>query len=159
MRDVILIVQIVHWSSPEDKKHLITTLYKLSFLHFITNRCVKHQHCIFCLKRLSLSVRQTVDLRFDLQCFCLIRTTFFMKENKYFSNMNFFLPFAYLMILGVFFNDKTKVVSATVLIYSSNNHKYIHFSSKTLFYLPRGLFHNKKKSGEDKCCSFRWCII
>ena len=40
--------------------------------------------------------------------FC--RTTFFMKENKYYTNVNFFLPFSYLMILGLFFTEKTKQV-------------------------------------------------
>jgi len=33
-----------------------------------------------------------------------------MKENKYYTNVNFFLPFIYLMILGLFFTDKTKQV-------------------------------------------------
>ena len=40
----------------------------------------------------------------------LYRTTFFMKENKYYTNVNFFLPFSYLMILGLFFTEKTKQV-------------------------------------------------
>ncbi|XP_060575546.1 N-acetylneuraminate 9-O-acetyltransferase-like isoform X1 [Ruditapes philippinarum] len=35
------------------------------------------------------------------------RTNFFMKENKYYTHVNFFLPFAYVMILGFFFNEST----------------------------------------------------
>ena len=34
-----------------------------------------------------------------------------MKENKYFTRVNFFLPFAYVMILGFFFTEKTDKVS------------------------------------------------
>lgn len=36
------------------------------------------------------------------------RTYFFMKENKYYTHTNFFLPFLYLMILGIFFMEHTK---------------------------------------------------
>jgi hypothetical protein len=36
------------------------------------------------------------------------RTTFFLKENKYYTNISFFLPFLYLMILGLFFTENTK---------------------------------------------------
>ena len=43
-------------------------------------------------------------------CF-LFRTTFFMKENKYYTHVNFFLPFAYIMILGFFFTESTDKVS------------------------------------------------
>ena len=39
------------------------------------------------------------------------RTTFFMKENKYYTPVNFFLPFAYIMILGFFFTESTDKVS------------------------------------------------
>ncbi|XP_041374729.1 N-acetylneuraminate 9-O-acetyltransferase-like [Gigantopelta aegis] len=39
------------------------------------------------------------------------RTNFFMKENKYFTRVNFFLPFAYIMILGFFFTEKTDKTS------------------------------------------------
>jgi len=35
-----------------------------------------------------------------------------MKENKYYTNVNFFLPFSYLMILGLFFTEKTKQVAS-----------------------------------------------
>ncbi|KAL4216929.1 N-acetylneuraminate 9-O-acetyltransferase [Mactra antiquata] len=35
------------------------------------------------------------------------RTNFFMKENKYYTHVNFFLPFAYVMILGFFFTEST----------------------------------------------------
>ncbi|XP_052813330.1 N-acetylneuraminate 9-O-acetyltransferase-like isoform X2 [Mya arenaria] len=41
------------------------------------------------------------------------RTNFFMKENKYYTHVNFFLPFTYVMILGFFFTestDKTEVL-------------------------------------------------
>ncbi|BFZ21935.1 hypothetical protein BsWGS_24974 [Bradybaena similaris] len=36
------------------------------------------------------------------------RTNFFMKENKYYTPLNFFLPFAYVMILGFFFTENTE---------------------------------------------------
>ena len=36
------------------------------------------------------------------------RTNFFMKENKYYTHVNFFLPFAYIMILGFFFTESTE---------------------------------------------------
>ncbi|ESP04229.1 hypothetical protein LOTGIDRAFT_180023 [Lottia gigantea] len=36
------------------------------------------------------------------------RTNFFMKENKYYTHVNFFLPFAYVMILGFFFTENTE---------------------------------------------------
>lgn len=41
------------------------------------------------------------------------RTNFFMKENKYYSHLNFFLPFAYVCALGLFFTEdaaQTKVL-------------------------------------------------
>ncbi|KAK7501363.1 hypothetical protein BaRGS_00007488, partial [Batillaria attramentaria] len=38
-------------------------------------------------------------------------TNFFMKENKYFTTVNFFLPFAYVMILGFFFTETTEKTS------------------------------------------------
>ena len=34
-----------------------------------------------------------------------------MKENKYYTPVNFFLPFAYIMILGFFFTESTDKVS------------------------------------------------
>lgn len=36
------------------------------------------------------------------------RTTFFMKENKYFTPPNFFLPIAYVFALGLFFTEESK---------------------------------------------------
>ena len=33
-----------------------------------------------------------------------------MKENKYYTHVNFFLPFAYIMILGFFFSENTEKV-------------------------------------------------
>ncbi|XP_029649299.1 N-acetylneuraminate 9-O-acetyltransferase-like isoform X1 [Octopus sinensis] len=39
------------------------------------------------------------------------RTNFFMKENKYYTHVNFFLPFAYVMILGFFFTEPTEQTS------------------------------------------------
>ncbi|WAR10767.1 CASD1-like protein [Mya arenaria] len=38
------------------------------------------------------------------------RTNFFMKENKYYTHVNFFLPFTYVMILGFFFTESTDKV-------------------------------------------------
>lgn len=35
------------------------------------------------------------------------RTNFFMKENKYFTRPNFFLPIAYVFALGLFFTDES----------------------------------------------------
>ncbi|XP_059174219.1 N-acetylneuraminate 9-O-acetyltransferase-like isoform X2 [Physella acuta] len=39
------------------------------------------------------------------------RTNFFMKENKYYTTLNFCLPFAYIMILGFFFTENTDKVT------------------------------------------------
>ncbi|GFN99747.1 cas1 domain-containing protein 1 [Plakobranchus ocellatus] len=36
------------------------------------------------------------------------RTDFFMTENKYYTHLNFFLPFVYVMILGLFFSESSK---------------------------------------------------
>ncbi|XP_042898076.1 N-acetylneuraminate (7)9-O-acetyltransferase isoform X2 [Parasteatoda tepidariorum] len=36
------------------------------------------------------------------------RTNFFMKENKYFSYTNFFLPLGYLFVLGIFFTEESQ---------------------------------------------------
>ncbi|KAK2714998.1 hypothetical protein QYM36_009855, partial [Artemia franciscana] len=36
------------------------------------------------------------------------RTTYFMKENKYFSALNFWLPIGYVLALGFFFSDQSK---------------------------------------------------
>ena len=35
------------------------------------------------------------------------RANFFMKENKHFTHINFFLPVAYVAALGFFFHDST----------------------------------------------------
>lgn len=39
------------------------------------------------------------------------RTNFFMKENKYYTHLNFFLPFVYVMILGLFFTETSSQTS------------------------------------------------
>ena len=36
------------------------------------------------------------------------RANFFMKENKHFTHINFFLPVAYVAALGIFFHDSTE---------------------------------------------------
>uniref|UniRef100_V5HYZ9 Putative conserved plasma membrane protein n=2 Tax=Ixodes ricinus TaxID=34613 RepID=V5HYZ9_IXORI len=36
------------------------------------------------------------------------RTNFFMKENKYYTHLNFFLPVAYVFALGLFFTEETQ---------------------------------------------------
>ncbi|XP_064465958.1 N-acetylneuraminate 9-O-acetyltransferase-like [Ornithodoros turicata] len=36
------------------------------------------------------------------------RTNFFMKENKYYTHFNFFLPVAYVFALGLFFTEETQ---------------------------------------------------
>lgn len=43
------------------------------------------------------------------------RTNFFMKENKYFTWPNFYLPIAYVFALGLFFTDETNARTANVL--------------------------------------------
>ena len=48
---------------------------------------------------------------FTVVVIMFFRTTFFMKENKYYTPVNFFLPFAYIMILGFFFTESTDKVS------------------------------------------------
>ena len=35
------------------------------------------------------------------------RTNFFMKENKYFTPINFWLPVLYMTVLGIFFNEES----------------------------------------------------
>ncbi|CAN7990099.1 unnamed protein product, partial [Ixodes hexagonus] len=39
---------------------------------------------------------------------CDRRTNFFMKENKYYTHLNFFLPVAYVFALGLFFTEETQ---------------------------------------------------
>jgi hypothetical protein len=39
------------------------------------------------------------------------RTNFFMKENKYFTPVSFWLPVLYLTILGLFFNEESSYTS------------------------------------------------
>ncbi|TRY61460.1 hypothetical protein TCAL_03164 [Tigriopus californicus] len=36
------------------------------------------------------------------------RTNFFMKENKYFTPLSFWLPLLYVVVLGIFFNEESK---------------------------------------------------
>lgn len=36
------------------------------------------------------------------------RTSFFMKENKYYSPMSFWLPLAYMVVLGLFFTEESR---------------------------------------------------
>jgi hypothetical protein len=36
------------------------------------------------------------------------RTNFFMKENKYYSHLNFWLPIGYVFALGIFFNEESR---------------------------------------------------
>ena len=43
------------------------------------------------------------------------RTNFFMKENKSYSHVSFFLPVAYLVTVGVFFTETSKYVSSRYL--------------------------------------------
>ena len=42
-----------------------------------------------------------------------------MKENKYYTHVNFFLPFAYVMILGFFFTENTDKVFDLIICYCS----------------------------------------
>ncbi|ESN92156.1 hypothetical protein HELRODRAFT_89851, partial [Helobdella robusta] len=68
------------------------------------NNQSKNMDCptlISCIAKLGLIL---------LYFFICDRTTFFMKENKYYTHVNFFLPFTYLMILGLFFTESTKQV-------------------------------------------------
>ena len=53
---------------------------------------------LFCLARLALIIAYfyTCD-----------RTNFFMKENKYFTPINFWLPVLYVTVLGIFFNEES----------------------------------------------------
>lgn len=39
------------------------------------------------------------------------RTDFFMKENKYYSQLNFFVPLLYIFLVGVFFSEKSDQVT------------------------------------------------
>ena len=53
---------------------------------------------LFCLARLAVIIAYfyTCD-----------RTNFFMKENKYFTPINFWLPVLYVTVLGIFFNEES----------------------------------------------------
>jgi hypothetical protein len=49
-----------------------------------------------------------MDLNIILVCFTsefFFRTTMFMKENKYFTQTNFWLPVIYILVLGIFFTE------------------------------------------------------
>ncbi|KAK2142469.1 hypothetical protein LSH36_951g03010 [Paralvinella palmiformis] len=61
--------------------------------------CTNHVYEFF-----ASMARLGVIMSFFLLC---DRTNFFMKENKYYTHVNFFLPFSYLMILGFFFTEKS----------------------------------------------------
>ena len=47
------------------------------------------------------------------------RTNFFMKENKYFTQPNFFLPIAYVFALGLFFTEES---SHTIVLHRDQTH-------------------------------------
>jgi hypothetical protein len=49
-----------------------------------------------------------------------------MKENKYYTHVNFFLPFAYVMILGFFFNESTDKVDLSYYAISVFSHHNLH---------------------------------
>ncbi|XP_013788587.1 N-acetylneuraminate 9-O-acetyltransferase-like isoform X2 [Limulus polyphemus] len=40
--------------------------------------------------------------------FFIFRTNFFMKENKYYTHLTFFIPFAYVFALGLFFSEESQ---------------------------------------------------
>lgn len=42
------------------------------------------------------------------KAFYVFRTNFFMKENKYFSQVSFWLPFGYVFALGLFFTEDSR---------------------------------------------------
>ena len=71
-----------------------------------------------------------------IKCF-LNRTNFFMKENKYFTPINFWLPVLYLTVLGLFFNEESS--------YTSVLHRfcYLNFIFFFLFYFE--INHDKPK--------------
>ncbi len=47
------------------------------------------------------------------------RTTMFMKENKYFTQTNFWLPVIYILVLGIFFTEDSAFTK--VLHYDQDN--------------------------------------
>lgn len=99
-------------SSPEP----VTWLQIVTFASFAT----------VLLLSLILAVRQRLWPRSEespLQCvlqqlsrlglimayfFVCDRTNFFMRENKYYTHLNFFLPVAYVFALGLFFTEETQ---------------------------------------------------
>ncbi|CAL4067516.1 unnamed protein product, partial [Meganyctiphanes norvegica] len=47
-------------------------------------------------------------VKYDSQVYLHGRTNFFMRENKYFSQLNFWLPLGYVFALGLFFTEDTR---------------------------------------------------
>ena len=68
------------------------------------NKAKSYSELFNCLAKISLIM---------IYAFICDRTNFFMKENKYYTAPNYFLPIAYVFALGLFFTDESK--SITVL--------------------------------------------
>ena len=72
------------------------------------------------------STEQRGSLLWSLTKLCLIlgyfyvcdRTNFLLKENKFFTQVNFWLPVTYMTIVGLFFRDKAKEVRRNNFILS-----------------------------------------
>ncbi|KAK7590435.1 hypothetical protein V9T40_002048 [Parthenolecanium corni] len=71
----------------------------VSPLHCYSSRYSNIQSVIIALAKLSLI------MSFFYLC---DRTNFFMKENKYYSSISFFLPLGYVFILGLFFTEDSR---------------------------------------------------
>lgn len=76
-------------------------------------------------KKPAISIPNVSTLEMLLHCFCklgLIMTYFylcdranlFMKENKFYTHSSFFIPIAYILVLGVFYTENTKEVMITL---------------------------------------------
>uniref|UniRef100_T1INP0 Cas1p 10 TM acyl transferase domain-containing protein n=1 Tax=Strigamia maritima TaxID=126957 RepID=T1INP0_STRMM len=78
---------------------------------------VRRSQTVNCINNSSVETKSWYELTTSLARLGIImgyfflcdRTNFFMKENKYYTHLNFFLPFAYVFALGLFFTEETQL--------------------------------------------------
>ena len=83
------------------------------------------------------------------------RANFFMKENKHFTHINFFLPVAYVAALGLFFHDsteKTRVSPPDPVTHGPGSMARWSWGDATLpLSLPRCCIGIRRTNGKDGC--------
>ena len=67
------------------------------------------------------------------------RTNFFMKENKYFTQPNFFLPIAYVFALGLFFTEES---SHTIVLHRDQTDELKGWMQMIILGIIECLFHS-----------------